>query len=165
MYKIVNHLYFSNEKTIYNYHLMKRHNIKYAINTTHNNINLDKMFNYYKDSKLDSKNNYNYTIIKYPSFDPHTDEDIKFIKKTIKKMLSRIDYHIKKKQNILIYCHYGKHRSVTLCMLYLMYKYNFSYEICYSIMKRINNDIFDNVGLNTIELLLYYSNNRELLRK
>ena len=162
MNKISKHLYWSNEKTIYNYHLMKEYNIKYAINTTHNKIKLDKMYNYYNESKLDNYS-YNYTIINYPSNDPHSEEDIKFIKKTIKKMLKTIDQYIESNQNILIYCHHGKHRSVTLCMLYLMYKYNFDFNTCYKVIKNINNEIFENVGYSTIDLLLYYSDNRHLL--
>ena len=78
-------------------------------------------------------------------------------------LLKKIDQYIESNQNILIYCHYGKHRSVTLCILYLMYKYNFNFDTCYQIMKNINNEIFEYVGHSTIDLLLYYSNNKHLL--
>ena len=80
---------------------------------------------------------YRFSIIKYPSTDPHTIKDIEFIKKTIKGMLSRLDNYMKKGENILIFCHKGRHRSVALCMLYQMYKYDINYITSYRIMKKI----------------------------
>jgi hypothetical protein len=185
-YKVDKHLYLSNINTVYNYELMKKHNIKYAVDCTHNsydNTQLYKLFNSSKSDKqgeLDklsqlleavkqgkpykSSDKYRFSIIKYPSTDPHTIKDIEFIKKTIKDMLSRLDNYMKKGENVLIFCHKGRHRSVALCMLYQMYKYDINYIISYKIMKRIYSDIFSHVGFSTIKLLEYYSNNRGLLR-
>tara|TARA_B110000971_G_scaffold216110_1_gene250630 strand:- start:1343 stop:1921 length:579 start_codon:yes stop_codon:yes gene_type:complete len=186
LYKVDKHLYLSNINTVYNYELMKKHNIKYAVDCTHNsydNTQLYKLFNSSKSDKqreLDklsqlleavkqgkpykSSDKYRFSIIKYPSTDPHTIKDIEFIKKTIKGMLSRLDNYMKKGENVLIFCHKGRHRSVALCMLYQMYKYDINYITSYRIMKKIYSEIFSHVGFSTIKLLEYYSNNRELLR-
>ena len=167
IYKVDKHLYLSNINTVYNYELMKKHNIKYAVDCTHNtydNFQLYKLFNSSKSDKPVNQVKYSFSIIKYPSTDPHTIKDIEFIKKTIKAMLSRLDNYMKNGENVLIFCHKGRHRSVALCMLYQMYKYDINYIISYKIMKRIYSDIFSHVGFSTIKLLEYYSNNRGLLR-
>ena len=199
IYKVDRHLYLSNIDTVYNYELMKKHNIRYAIDCTHNTYDNFQLYKLFRSSRsdipvtepvaepvaepsdvdklsklLDSIKDvpnkpmppikYRFSIIKYPSTDPHTLQDIEFIKKSIKVMLSRLDNYMKNGENVLIFCHKGRHRSVALCMLYQMYKYDINYITSYAIMKRIYSDIFSHVGFSTIKLLEYYSNNRGLLR-
>ena len=175
MYKVNNHLYLSNVNTIYNYKLMKSHKIKYAIDCTKNSYDMVQLYNIYKMYKLNTSHcdiedkvcytrGYKFTIIKYPSSDPHTKQDIKYIKGSIKVMLNRINNYINNGENVLIFCHKGRHRSVTLCILYLMYKYDINYITSYNIMKYIDKNVFSHVGYSTLLLLQYYSNNRHLLR-
>ena len=159
MYKVDKHLYLSNINSAYDYNLMKQHNIRYAVDCTHDSYDFNLLYKFYKKS-----DSYKCNIIKYPSYDPHRPDDIKFIKRTIKDILNRLDNYMKGGYNVLIYCHKGQHRSVALCILYLMYKYDIDFITSYKIMKHIYSDIFSHVGRSTIELLQYYSDNRKLLR-
>ncbi len=154
MYKVDKHLYLSNVNSIYDYNLMRRYNIRYAIDCTHDSYNFELLYTFYKKSishcPLKDKEcydkRYKFNIIKYPSYDPHRPDDIKFIKRTIKDMLHTLDNYMNFGYNILIYCHKGQHRSVALCIMYLMYKYDIDFTSSYKIMKHIKIVIFSHVG-------------------
>ena len=59
-------------------------------------------------------------------------------------------------KKIIIFCHKGEHRSVTLCIAYLMFKFKIKSNIALFIIRNIHASSFSYVGKNTWYLLKYF---------
>lgn len=139
--KIIGNLYLGNHHTIEDDNLLKNNNIHTVINCTRNNYNINKNL---------------VNIIDFPSYDPPTDDEFLFIIHNINKILQLIDKLINENKKIIIFCHRGEHRSVTLCIAYLMFKFKIKSNIALFIIRHIHSSSFSYVGKNTWYLLKYF---------
>ena len=139
--KIIGNLYLGNRHTVVNDNLLYSNNIHTVINCTKNNYNINR--------KL-------VNIIEFPSYDPPSNEDFIFIIIHIDKILNLIDKLLDDNKKVVIFCHKGEHRSVTLCIAYLMHVFKISSTIALHVIKHIHSESFSDVGKSTWYLLQYF---------
>mgnify|MGYP003387492890 FL=1 len=140
--KIINNIFLGNHETVLNDNLLKQYKVDYVINCTRNKYVI---------------NNDIVDIISFPSYDPPTHEDFKYISKNIVKLVEKIDDIVKKNKRIVIFCHKGRHRSVMLCIAYLMYKFKINSSYAFYIIKYIHPEAFSHIGKSMIYLLEYFN--------
>ena len=139
--RIIGNLYLGNHHTIMNDDLLRSNNIHVVINCTKNSYNINR--------KL-------VNIIEFPSYDPPSNEDFKFIVLHIDKILGLIDKLLEDDKKVIIFCHKGQHRSVTLCIAYLMHLFKMKSNVALHIIKHIHRESFSYVGKSTWYLLKYF---------
>ena len=88
--------------------------------------------------------------------DPPSDEDFIFIVLHINKILGVIDKLLKEDKKVIIFCHKGQQRSVTLCIAYLVYHFKIKSKVALHIIKHIHSESFSHVGKSTWYLLKYF---------
>lgn len=140
--KIINNIFLGNHETVLNDNLLKKYKIDYVINCTKNRYVI---------------NNDIVNIISFPSSDPPTHEDFIYISKNIVKLVEKIDDIVNNSKRIVIFCHKGRHRSVMLCIAYLMYKFKINSSIAFYIIKHIHPEAFSHIGRSMIYLLEYFN--------
>ena len=139
--KIIGNLYLGNHHTVLNDNLLIKNKIHTVINCTRNKYNINhKIVN----------------EISFPSYDPPTNEDFISIIIGLDKILTLIDTLINKDKRIIIFCHKGQQRSVTLCIAYLVYHFNIKSKVALHIIKHIHPESFSHVGKSTLYLLKYF---------
>jgi protein-tyrosine phosphatase len=139
--KIIGNLYLGNHHTVLNDDLLKRNNINIVINCTKNSYNINRNITH---------------VIGFPSYDPPSNEDFIYIILNIDKLIFLIDNMINNNKKVIIFCHRGQHRSVTLCIVYLMYRFKISSMTALHIIKYIHPESFSYVGASTYYLLKYF---------
>ena len=139
--KIIGNLYLGNHNTVINDDLLHLNNIHTVINCTKNKYDINR--------KL-------VNIIEFPSYDPPSNQDFIFIVLHIDKILEKIDQLLKDDKKVIIFCHKGQHRSVTLCIAYLMHIFKIESKIALNIIKHIHPESFSYVGKSTLYLLKYF---------
>ena len=140
--KIVNNIYLGNHMTVLNYNLLKKNNIDYVINCTKNKYEINE----------------NIKEINFPSYDPPSKEDFKYIVENINNILKEIHELDKNNKKIVIFCNKGRHRSVLLCIAYLIYKFKIKCNLAYRIVKYIHPESFSHIGKSMIYLLMIMDN-------
>jgi dual specificity phosphatase 12 len=134
MKKIDKNLYLSNSDDALNIYTLWKLNIKYAIDCTKNNYHI-------KDPTI--------KVIQFPSSDPPSEGDVRFIIRNIRGFLLVINKLIADGHNILIFCNKGRKRSVTLVIAYLMNKFRISSELALRIIQYIHYEAFLNASYNS----------------
>ena len=139
MTPIKDNIYLGNACDASYYYRLKNQNIKYIINVTKEIPNYFKNdFDYF---------NIDINDLNQESFDFNSFENVLNYIYDIQKKNEKF----KKKDCILIHCYMGSSRSATIVLLYLMDKYNFSFEKALYLLKQ-KRDII-NVNTNFINNL------------
>ncbi len=122
--QITKRIFLGNELDAKNYDLLKYHNISYIVNSAKAQIN------YYE-------NEFEYIHILLTDY---SSSDL------IKHVYDVLSFINKRKGNFFIHCFYGKSRSASFVIAYLMYKNRWRYKKAFDYVKKIRNFIDPNIG-------------------
>ena len=122
--QITKRIFLGNELDAKNYDLLKYHNISYIVNSA------KKQINYYENEF-----EYIHTLLT-----DYSKSDL------IKHMYNVLSFMNKKKGKFLVHCHFGKSRSSSFVIAYLMYKKKWRYKKAYDYVKKRRNFIEPNIG-------------------
>jgi len=122
--QITKRIFLGNELDAKNYDLLKYHNISYIVNSA------KKQINYYE-------NEFQYIHV---ILTDHSKSDL------IKHMYNVLSFMNKKKGKYLVHCHFGKSRSSSFVIAYLMYKKKWRYKKAFDFVKKRRKYINPNKG-------------------
>jgi protein-tyrosine phosphatase len=146
--KIIGNLYLGNHSTVLDDTLLQNNNINTVINCTRNHYNI---------------NNKIVNIVNFPSNDPPSNTDFLFITNNTDKIIKLINkVTVENDKKVIIFCHKGQHRSVTLCILYLMDRFKINSSFALYIIKKIHPESFSHTGASTYYILKYFDSKYNL---
>ncbi len=122
--QITKRIFLGNELDAKNYDLLKYHNISYIVNSA------KKQINYYENEF-----EYIHTLLT-----DYAKSDL------IKHMYKVLSFMNKRRGKYLVHCHFGKSRSSSFVIAYLMYKKKWRYKKAYDYVKKRRNFIEPNIG-------------------
>ena len=122
--QITKRIFLGNELDAKNYDLLKYHNISYIVNSA------KKQINYYENEF-----EYIHTLLT-----DYSKSDL------IKHMYKVLSFMNKRRGKYLVHCHFGKSRSSSFVIAYLMYKKKWRYKKAYDYVKKRRKYINPNRG-------------------
>jgi protein-tyrosine phosphatase len=122
--QITKRIFLGNELDAKNYDLLKYHNISYIVNSA------KKQINYYENEF-----EYIHTLLT-----DYAKSDL------IKHMYKVLSFMNKRKGNFFVHCFYGKSRSASFVIAYLMYKKKWRYKKAFDFVKKRRKYINPNKG-------------------